>query len=99
MLFSIHSKALVLTLTAEKMAREEMERRKILVPKEQMIELGRRTLGEVARRLKRLAGESGPQCNPDTPLMAVKVLERAVNEILLAAQKATQELNAHGERD
>lgn len=85
---SEHSKAIDARLKAEKAYREEMERRGLLVPKSQITDLCRRCMDTVLRRLKKLPTEQGPQCNPQEPLMAVRILEREVNEILSAGQKA-----------
>lgn len=49
---------------AERMAREELERRKVLVNKQHIVDYCRRLLDAVLKRLRRLPDETGPQCNP-----------------------------------
>ena len=89
----IYSASLQLRLKAEKMAREEMERRKVLVNMEEARAVCRRCLNSVLKHLRRLPQESGPQCNPQDAMMAYNVLQRAVNEILLTGQQALTDLN------
>jgi hypothetical protein len=81
-----------LRMKAERMAREEMERRGVLVNKQLAFEHCRRCLDAVLKRLRRLPQESGPQCNPQDPHMAFTILQRAVDEILLAGQAALTDL-------
>lgn len=89
---SEHNKALDARLKAEKAYREELERRGVLVMKTEITEKCRRGLDSVLRRLNKLPQECGPQCNPSEPLMAVTVLQRAVDEIKGSAQMAMSEL-------
>lgn len=87
---SEHNKALEARLKAEEAYRKESERRGILVPKAEIIEMARRCIDAVLRRLRKLPQEQGPQCNPSEPLMAVKILEREVGEIISAGQRALE---------
>ena len=89
---SEHNKAVEARLKAEKLYREELERRNILVPKAVILESCRRCLDAVLRRLKKLPMEQGPQCNPQEPLMATTILEREINEIIAVGQKALKGL-------
>lgn len=89
---SEHNKAIDGRLRAEKAYREEMERRGILVLKSEITDKCRRGLDAVLRLLNKLPGEQGPQCNPHDPLMAVKILQKKVDEIKAAAQGAMQAL-------
>lgn len=79
-------------LKAEKMAREEAERRGVLVNKHEIFERIRRCIEPMIRRLRRLPDETGPQCNPQNPVMAYEILQRAVDEILLTGQQALRDL-------
>lgn len=85
---SEHSKALEARLKTEKAYREEMERRGVLVEKPIIVEGVRRSLEPVLRRLNKLAGECGPQCNEHEPLKAVAILQRQVDEIKKAVHDA-----------
>lgn len=89
---SEHSKATQARLQCEKSYREEQERRGVLVVKNEIVERCRRSMEAVLRRLNKLPGESGPQCNEQEPLKAVTILQRAVNEIKQAAQAAFHDL-------
>ena len=88
----IYTASLQLRLKAEKMAREEMERRRVLVNLEEAKAICRRCIGAVEKRLRRLPQEVGPQINPQQPVLAYEILQRAVNEVLVAGQEALREL-------
>lgn len=75
-------------LEAEKAYREELERRGLLVLKSDITDRCRRTLDAIARRVKKLPNEQGPQCNEQEPLKAVRILQRAVDGVLKAANDA-----------
>lgn len=87
-MLAVHTKALEARFMAEKSYREEMERRGLLVEKSVIIELARRTMDAVLRRLKKLPQEKGPECNPQNALMAVGILEAEVNSIIATGRKA-----------
>jgi hypothetical protein len=87
---SEHNKAIDARLKAEEAYRKEQERRGILVPKAEITEMVRRCIDAVLRRLRKLPQEQGPQCNPSEPLMAVKILEREVNDIIASGQRALE---------
>jgi hypothetical protein len=89
---SEHNKALDARLKAEKAYREEQERRGVLTEKKKIYEICRIALEEVLRRIKRLPAESGPQCNRDNPMMAVKILEREVNAIIASGKAVIDDL-------
>lgn len=91
---SEHNKALQGRLNAETAYREEMERRKVLVNKQQVTEQSRRCLDSVLRRLKKLAQEVGPQCNPQDPINATALLQKKVDEILKAGHDALLQLQS-----
>jgi hypothetical protein len=84
---SEHNKALDARLKAEKAYREELERRGVLVDRNESFQVARMAIEAVLRRLKRLPVEVGPQCNPGDPAMATKVLSREVEEIIRSGAK------------
>ena len=94
----IYLASLHMRLKAEKLAREEMERREVLVNKYDASAMVRRLVDAVLRRLRRLPDEYGPQCNPQEPVMAYNILQDAVNEILLAGQEAIRGLEGQWKR-
>jgi glutamate-1-semialdehyde aminotransferase len=79
-------------LEAEKSYREELERRGILVLRADIVDHCRRAIDTIARRVKKLPAEQGPQCNELEPLKAVRILQRAVDEILKAADATLHNL-------
>jgi len=91
---SEHNKALEYRMKAETMYREEQERQGILVNKHAVLQLARKSIEAVIRRLERLPIEAGPQCNPGNPLQATKILERAVNDVRSAGARAVEDLLA-----
>jgi len=90
-LLAEHSKALEVRMTTEKAYREEQERRNILVPRQEIIEVCRRALDQVLRALRKLPLETGPQCNPTDALLAKTILEREVNKIISIGRRALTE--------
>lgn len=91
---SEHNKAVDMRLKAEKAYREELERRKLLVPIQEAMDICRRTMEPVLRRLKKIPQEVGPQCNPQDPLMAVKILEAEINSVIAVGRKALNALKS-----
>lgn len=91
---SEHNKAIDSRLKAEKAYREELERRRIIVPISEAIDMCRRTMEPVLRRLKKLPQEAGPQCNPQEPLNAVKILEGEINAIIATGRRALDAIKA-----
>lgn len=89
-----HNKALDSRLKAEKAYREEVERRKLIVPLQEAMDMCRRTMEPVLRRLKKIPSEVGPQCNPQDPLMASKILEGEVNAVIAVGRKALDALKS-----
>lgn len=83
-----HSRAVDMRLKAEKAYREELERRKLLVPIQDAIDMCRRTMDPVLRRLKKIPQEVGPQCNPQEALKAVSILELEINNVISIGRKA-----------
>lgn len=89
-----HNKAIEARLKAEKAYREELERRKLIVPLQEAMEMCRRTMEPVLRRLKKIPAEIGPQCNPQDPLTAVKILENEINAVIAVGRKALDALQS-----
>ncbi len=87
-LLHFHTKALEARFMAEKAYREEMERRGLLIDKQKVTDLCRRAMDAVLRRLKKLPGERGPECNPENAIMAVGILTAEVNSIIATGKKA-----------
>lgn len=87
---SEHSKALITRMKVEQVYREELERRNLLIPKSEAVEMCRRVMEPVLRRLKKLPQERGPQCNPQNALQAVTILQREVNAIIDTGRKALE---------
>lgn len=88
------NKALEGRQKAERLYREEMERRQLLVLKTEITERCRRCLEPVLRLLRKLPVEVGPQCNEQDPLKATKILQIATDKILLSGQQAMKGLGA-----
>lgn len=84
---SIHSKALETRFDAEKSYREEMERRNVLINYNKAAEEFRRGFDFLLTRMKRIPQTQAPRCNPSNPLLALGVLELAINGIIEDAQK------------
>jgi len=76
---------------AEKLYREEQERRGNLVDRRMFIAGCRRAIEAMLTRLKRIPIEAGPQCNPADPLMATQVLDRAVSTVMEVGAKSFRE--------
>lgn len=91
-LLSNHTKAAEAVARLERMVREEQERRNILVPRAAIVDSCRRALNVMLRRLRKLPDETGPQCEGRDALQIVTILQRAVDEVLLAGQQAMNEL-------
>ncbi len=89
-LLHVHTKALEARFMAEEKYREELERRGELVDKAIIIEMTRRVMDAVLRRLKKLPQEKGPECNPQNPIIAVSILEAEVNNIIATGRTALE---------
>jgi len=85
---SEHNKALDQRFKAEKAYREEMERRNILVEERVIMDKARRIIDAILSRVKKLPVEQGPQCNPLDPLLATKILQKAVDAIMKSGAQA-----------
>jgi len=79
-------------MDSERLYREELERRGVLVNKQVMSDKIRRCMEPMIRRLRKLPSEGGPQCNEQDPLRAVTILQGMVDEILVAGQEGLRDL-------
>ncbi len=77
---------------AERLYREELERRSILVPRSALVDKCRRAMDVMLRRLRKLPNETGPQCAGLEAIHIVTVLQKAVDEVLLSGQRSMNEL-------
>jgi hypothetical protein len=93
---SEHNKALDSRLKTEKAFREEFERRKILVPVQEVTDMCRRAIEAMLRRLKKMPDEQSPQCNPQNPLVARGVLQNEVDAIIEVGRKSINALPSPG---
>lgn len=84
---SDHSRAVDARLKAEKAYTDEQERRGTLVDKAEVLQTARQSVEAVLRRLKRLPNEVGPQCNPENPLLATKILAREIAAVISTGAK------------
>jgi len=91
-LIALHTRTVMTYFKAESAYRAELERRGVLVNKYEITEHCRRCLDAVLKRPKKLPQESGPQCNPGDPLLALKILHRAVDEVIATGRNVLQEL-------
>ena len=91
-LLSVHTKSVESRLKAETAYREELERRSVLVNKQEITDRCRKCLDAVLRSIRKLPSEQGPQCNEQDPLKSVRILERAVNAIIATGQEALGDL-------
>jgi hypothetical protein len=82
-----YTRALTMRFTAETTYRKEQERRNVLVDKSKIMQVCRMAIEAVKRRAQRIPNETGPQCNPDNPLLATKVLEREMAGLMKIAAK------------
>jgi hypothetical protein len=86
-LLSIHSKAVDALFTAESACREELERRRILIPLAEAMDIARRGYEIILQRLNTLPQNVASQCNPADPSRAITALESECSAILRAAQE------------
>jgi hypothetical protein len=72
---------------AESAYREDLERRRILIPLTEAMETARRGYEVILQRLKALPQNVAPRCNPTDPHRATTVLESECTTILGDAEK------------
>jgi hypothetical protein len=87
-LLNIHNKAVEAHLRAESAYREELERRRILIPLAEAMEITRRAFDVIVQRLKTLPQNVSVRCSLTNPDTALTVLEDECASILKAAQQA-----------
>lgn len=85
---NLHSKALEARVKAERMVREELERRRILIPVSEAQTDARRIIDIVVSRLSAMPQNLAYACNPSAPDHAFEILQRECTRILSDAQKA-----------
>jgi hypothetical protein len=87
-LLSIHNKAVDALFTVESAYRTELERRRILIPLAEAMEIARRGYEVILQRLKTLPQNVAPRCNPANPHLAIAILETECMEIIADARRA-----------
>jgi len=73
---------------AETAYREEMERRRVLIPLSEAKDLFRRGYDIILSRLRCLPQNVAPRCNPANPHLAIAILEIECVEIIADARRA-----------
>jgi hypothetical protein len=73
---------------AETAYREEMERRRVLIPLAEAQDLTRRGYDIILSRLRCFPHSVAPRCNPVNPHLAIAVLETECAEIIADARRA-----------
>jgi len=73
---------------AETAYREEMERRRVLIPLAEAQDLTRRGYDIILSRLRCLPQNVAPRCNPANPHLAIAILETECVEIIADARQA-----------
>jgi hypothetical protein len=90
-ILSIHNKALEVRFRAEQSYREELERRRILIPLAEAQDIMRKGFDVIIARLMALPQNVAPRCNPQDPHRAMNLLEEAVAAIMEDARAAFAE--------
>ena len=73
---------------AETAYREEMERRRVLIPLAEAQDLFRKGYDIILSRLRCLPQSVSPRCNPANPHLAIAILETGCAEIIADARRA-----------
>jgi hypothetical protein len=87
---SIHTRALMARFDAERLYREELERRSVLIPLAVANNNARKIFEIIIARLNALPQNCAPRCNPNDPHRAMGILEDAVAGIMAAAHKTCE---------
>ncbi len=87
MLLNIHNKAVEARFRAEIVYREELERRRVLIPLAEAMEMARSGLGVIISRLKALPQNVAARCSPTDANRAMTVLESECTAILTDAKR------------
>jgi len=90
-LLSIHTKAIEARFRAEQSYRDELERRRILIPLTEAQDIARKGFDVIIARLTALPQNVAPRCNPQDPHRAMNLLEEAVAAIMEDARAAFAE--------
>jgi hypothetical protein len=85
---SVHNKALEQLFRAEQSYREELERRRVLIPLNEAQDISRRGYEVILSRLSALPQNLAPRANPSNPAHAMEILQSEVHSIIADAQKA-----------
>lgn len=87
-LLSIHTKAVEARFSGERLYREELERRRLLIPLTEAQDSARQIFDVIIARLISLPQNVAPRANPQDPHRAMDVLEEAVGIIMEDAHNA-----------
>jgi hypothetical protein len=85
---SIHTRAVEANVKAESMVREELERKRILIPLSEAQSMARKVVGAIVSRLNALPQNVGARCSLTDPQMTLAILEDECAAILKDAQQA-----------
>jgi hypothetical protein len=85
---AIHTRAVEANVKAESMVREELERKRILIPLSEAQAIGRKVVGVIVSRLNGLPQSVAARCNLTDPEMTLAILEDECAAILKDAQQA-----------
>lgn len=84
---AVFNKASENRFKAETAHREELERRRILVPLSEVMDLTRRGYDVILSRLRCLPQNVAPRCNPANPHLVMVILETECAEIIADARR------------
>lgn len=85
---SVHNKALEALFKAEQCYREELERRRVLIPLTEAQDISRKGYEIILSRLSALPQNLAQRVNPHDPNHAIEILQAECTEIIADAQKA-----------
>jgi len=85
---ALHTRAVEANVRTEAMVREEMERKKVLIPMSDAQAMARKGFEIIIQRLSALPQNIAPRCNPGAPEHAMDILQSEVTGILSDAQRA-----------
>jgi hypothetical protein len=85
---TVHTRAVEARIRAAAQHREELERRRILIPLTEAMDLTRRGYDIILSRLRCLPQNVAPRCNPTNPHLAIAILEAECTEIIADARRA-----------
>jgi hypothetical protein len=85
---ALHTRAVEANVKAEAMVREELERKKVLIPMSVAQTFTRKVVGVIVSHLTALPQNAAPRCNPTNPNLAMTVLEDECAAILRDARQA-----------